>query len=125
MSSKKTATGGAKNWLDCVKWGVVFIVFFSAIGMDFYFAKLSVVVKSFVWFFAVSLIAVLSWSTSSGKVVVAKFNAALTELRKVTWPDVDDVRKSTLMVGVCILFVSVLLWGMDAFFAAVVRWLSI
>ena len=125
MSSKKTAISGKKNWLDFIKWAVIFVAFFSAIGVDFYFEKVSFVVKSVVWISAVSLIVVLAWSTSFGKVAVVKFNAALVELKKVTWPDVDDVRKSTLMVGVCILFVAVLLWGMDAFFAAVVRWLSI
>ena len=125
MSSKKTAISGKKNWLDFIKWAVIFVAFFSAIGVDFYFEKVSFVVKSVIWISAVSLIVVLAWSTSFGKVAVVKFNAALVELKKVTWPDVDDVRKSTLMVGVCILFVAVLLWGMDAFFAAVVRWLSI
>lgn len=125
MSSKKAAISGKKNWLDFIKWTIIFVAFFSAIGMDFYFEKVSFVVKSVIWVSAVSLIVVLAWSTSFGKVAVVKFNAALVELKKVTWPDVDDVRKSTLMVGVCILFVAVLLWGMDAFFAAVVRWLSI
>lgn len=125
MSSKKTAISGKKNWLDFIKWAIIFVAFFSAIGVDFYFEKVSFVVKSVIWVSAVSLIVVLAWSTSFGKVAVVKFNAALVELKKVTWPDVDDVRKSTLMVGVCILFVAVLLWGMDAFFAAVVRWLSI
>jgi preprotein translocase SecE subunit len=125
MSSKKTAISGKKNWLDFIKWAVIFVAFFSAIGVDFYFEKVSFIVKSVIWISAVSLIVVLAWSTSFGKVAVVKFNAALVELKKVTWPDVDDVRKSTLMVGVCILFVAVLLWGMDAFFAAVVRWLSI
>lgn len=125
MSSKKAAISGKKNWLDFIKWTIIFVAFFSAIGVDFYFEKVSFVVKSVVWISAVSLIVVLAWSTSFGKVAVVKFNAALVELKKVTWPDVDDVRKSTLMVGVCILFVAVLLWGMDAFFAAVVRWLSI
>ena len=125
MSSKKTAISGKKNWLDFIKWAIIFVAFFSAIGVDFYFEKVSFIVKSVIWISAVSLIVVLAWSTSFGKVAVVKFNAALVELKKVTWPDVDDVRKSTLMVGVCILFVAVLLWGMDAFFAAVVRWLSI
>ncbi|NBV50912.1 preprotein translocase subunit SecE [bacterium] len=47
----------------------------------------------------------------------------ISELKKVTWPAADDVKKSTIVVMVCILLASGLLALFDLFFGKVVGFL--
>lgn len=44
----------------------------------------------------------------------------VSELKKVTWPNVDDVKKSTIVVLFCILIASGILAFFDLFFGKVV-----
>jgi preprotein translocase SecE subunit len=44
---------------------------------------------------------------------------SVEELRKVTWPDVDQLRNATTVVLVFLAIVSGMIWSMDT----VVRWL--
>ncbi|NBX93827.1 MAG: preprotein translocase subunit SecE [Proteobacteria bacterium] len=47
----------------------------------------------------------------------------VSELRKVTWPTMEDVKKSTIVVMVCILIASGILAIFDLFFGKVVNFL--
>ena len=47
----------------------------------------------------------------------------VAELRKVTWPGVDDVRKSTTVVIICILIASFMLAGFDILWGKVISFL--
>jgi preprotein translocase SecE subunit len=47
----------------------------------------------------------------------------IAELKKVTWPNVQDVKKSTVVVMVCILLASGLLAIFDLLFGKVVGFL--
>ena len=38
---------------------------------------------------------------------------SVTELQKVTWPDSDQLRSATLVVGVFTVLVSLVIWIMD------------
>lgn len=44
---------------------------------------------------------------------------SIEELRKVTWPDYDQLRNATIVVLVFLAIVSGMIWSMDT----VVRWL--
>ena len=125
MVTKKVEVKNKIDWLEAVKWSFIFLLVVGAIGSDFYFDKLSFVIKVVIWLVCASFGLFLFVSTSLGRDCLSRFDAALVELRKVSWPSRDEVAKTTYMVGLCILFVSVLLWCMDSFFAALVKWLSI
>ena len=125
MVTKKVEVKNKIDWLEAVKWSFIFLLVVGAIGSDFYFDKLSFVIKVVIWLVCASFGLFLFVSTSLGRGFLSRFDAALVELRKVSWPSRDEVAKTTYMVGLCILFVSVLLWCMDSFFAALVKWLSI
>ncbi|NBT59558.1 preprotein translocase subunit SecE [bacterium] len=47
----------------------------------------------------------------------------ISELKKVTWPNVDDVKKSTIVVMVCILLASGILAFFDLLFGKFVGFL--
>ena len=48
---------------------------------------------------------------------------SVTELQKVTWPDWDQLRSATLVVGVFTALVSLVIWIMDKTSDVVVSWI--
>ena len=46
----------------------------------------------------------------------------VTELQKVTWPDWDQLRSATIVVGVFTALVSLVIWIMDKTSDVVVSW---
>ena len=47
----------------------------------------------------------------------------VTELQKVTWPDWDQLRSATLVVGVFTVLISLVIWIMDKTSDLVVSWI--
>ena len=47
----------------------------------------------------------------------------VTELQKVTWPDWDQLRSATIVVGVFTVLVSLVIWIMDKMSDLVVSWI--
>ena len=48
---------------------------------------------------------------------------SVTELQKVTWPDWDQLRSATIVVGVFTALVSLVIWIMDKISDVVVSWI--
>ena len=45
------------------------------------------------------------------------------ELQKVTWPDSDQLRSATLVVGVFTVLISLVIWIMDKISDLIVSWI--
>jgi|TARA_B100001245_G_scaffold163282_1_gene123175 preprotein translocase SecE subunit len=48
---------------------------------------------------------------------------SFTELQKVTWPDADQLRSATVVVGVFTVLISLVIWIMDKLSDVVVSWI--
>ena len=48
---------------------------------------------------------------------------SFTELQKVTWPDSDQLRSATLVVGAFTVLISLVIWIMDKISDLVVSWI--
>jgi len=55
----------------------------------------------------------LAYQTALGRSLWGYVSGARTEARKVIWPTRQESLQATLMVGVVVLVVAVLLWGLD------------
>jgi preprotein translocase SecE subunit len=56
--------------------------------------------------------------------LVTLYNEVLTEMKKVTWPDVGQVRQLSIGVIVLALFIGLVIWGMDVVLQQVlVKWI--
>jgi len=53
--------------------------------------------------------------------LVTGYNQVVAEMKKVTWPDVGQVRQLSIGVIVLSLFIGVVIWGMDVF----LQWLLV
>jgi preprotein translocase subunit SecE len=52
------------------------------------------------------------------------YNEVVTEMKKVTWPDVGQVRQLSIGVIVLSLFIGLVIWGMDVVLQQVlVKWI--
>ena len=48
---------------------------------------------------------------------------SFTELQKVTWPDADQLRSATVIVGVFTVLISLVIWIMDKLSDVSVSWI--
>jgi preprotein translocase SecE subunit len=56
--------------------------------------------------------------------LVTLYNEVLTEMKKVTWPDVGQVRQLSIGVIILSLFIGLVIWGMDVVLQQVlVKWI--
>ncbi len=56
--------------------------------------------------------------------LVTMYNEVVTEMKKVTWPDVGQVRQLSIGVIVLSLFIGLVIWGMDIVLQFVlVKWI--
>jgi len=54
---------------------------------------------------------------------VTLYNEVVAEMKKVTWPDVGQIRQLSIGVIVLSLFIGLVIWGMDVFLQFVlVKW---
>ena len=56
--------------------------------------------------------------------LVTLYNEVVTEMKKVTWPDVGQVRQLSIGVILLSLFIGLVIWGMDVVLQQVlVKWI--
>ena len=56
--------------------------------------------------------------------LVTLYHEVVTEMKKVTWPDVGQVRQLSIGVIVLSLFIGLVIWGMDVVLQQVlVKWI--
>jgi preprotein translocase SecE subunit len=56
--------------------------------------------------------------------MVTLYNEVLTEMKKVTWPDIGQIRQLSIGVIVLSLFIGIVIWGMDVILQNVlVKWI--
>ena len=56
--------------------------------------------------------------------MVTLYHEVVTEMKKVTWPDVGQVRQLSIGVIVLSLFIGLVIWGMDVVLQQVlVKWI--
>ena len=56
--------------------------------------------------------------------LVTLYNEVVAEMKKVTWPDVGQVRQLSIGVIVLSLFIGLVIWGMDVVLQQVlVKWI--
>lgn len=112
MSQEKTSSGKTNT--------IVAIIIFIASLVVFYLDPLNLettLYKTLVLLFGTVIAVVVFLSSSDG----AKFRTFLTqtkiELRKVIWPSKDDTVKTTIMIIIAVIVVSIFLWIVDSLFS--------
>lgn len=99
---------------DRIKWISVVFIFISAIlfniyyKMDISYLNSSLLIASFI------LIAIIAFSTNQGRTIFHFMQDAKAEARKIFWPTRYDTLRSTGVVILMVIFLSLILWLFDA-----------
>ena len=106
--------------LDMVKWLLVFILVAVGVVGNYYFAAESLLYRVLALLVLAIIAGWISLQTIKGK-TFAKFSSeARMEIRKVIWPTKQELMQTTLIVVVFVLFVALILWGVDSLIGWVV-----
>ena len=104
----------ARQTRDGLRWIGVGLLVLSGIVANFYFDESSLLYRLLGMVGIGILSAPLALGTTSGLAFSQLLREARIELRKVVWPTRSEVAQTTLLVLAFVLFVALILWGLDA-----------
>lgn len=105
---------------DIAKWvGVLIIVVAIVIG-NAYYSAVSLPLRATVIIIAGIAAIALALTTVKGRAAFGFIKEARLEMRKVVWPTRQETVQTTLMIAGIVLLMSLILWGVDSFFAYIV-----
>ncbi|WP_017443627.1 preprotein translocase subunit SecE [Gayadomonas joobiniege] len=111
--------------MDPVKWGLTFIILAAAVvGNYWYSEQVSVLWRAIAVVAAVVVAGLIAAQTAKGKSAITFSKEARTEVRKVIWPTRDEALRTTVIVLIATLIMSLLLWGLDGIMVRAVSFLT-
>lgn len=99
--------------LDTLKWIGVFALVVLAISGFYYFSAYALYLRVIGMLIITGLMLLLAAQTVKGQQVLAFFQGARSEARKVVWPTRQETTQLTLIVLVVVLIAAVCLWVLD------------
>ena len=100
--------------LDGLKWVVVVaLVIAGAVGNS-YFGAESVLYRAMGLVVLAAVAVAVALQTAKGQVFWGLLRDAKAEIRKVVWPTRQETVQTTVIVVLVVLFMSLVLWGLDS-----------
>lgn len=121
MNVKKVKDSSKK---DTFLWVFIFLLTVSGIFANSYFSVVALPIRAAVGIVLAAIILTLVCYTQKGNLAWAFIKGSRNELRKVVWPTKQETTQMTLLVVVMVVVVALILWGVDAFFFWLVKFLS-
>lgn len=97
-----------------VKWLVVFALVAVGVVGNYYYSAESLLYRVLA---LLALAVVAGWvalQTEKGRKFAALVSEAKAEIRKVVWPTRPELMQTTMIVVVFVLFMALVLWGLDS-----------
>lgn len=109
---KSNAEAQSSNY-DGLKWGLVVLLVSVAVAGNLYFKEYSPLYRV-LGVLAVAVVAgFVALKTDKGRRFVDMAAESRTEIRKVVWPTRQETTQTTLIVLAAVLFMGLVLWGID------------
>ena len=100
--------------LDTLKWGVVFLLLAGAVAGNYVYGEESALLRAVGVVIAVLIAGLIALQTEKGRTAATFAKEARTEVRKVVWPTRQEAVRTTGIVLVVTLLMSVLLYLLDS-----------
>lgn len=100
--------------LDAVKWLLIVAVVAAGIYGNTIYATVPLLYRAMAGVVFAGLIMVIGLQTEKGSAAWDLAKEARVEIRKVVWPTRQETTQTTLIVVAVVLFVSLILWGLDS-----------
>lgn len=106
--------------MDSLKWASVFALAGIAIAGNYHYSDQSVLIRAIAVLVIAASAAFIGLKTSKGQKFWQFAMDARNELRKVVWPSRQETIQTTFMVLGIVVFVGLVLWGVDSLLLKVV-----
>ena len=99
---------------DIFKWAVVVLLVATGVIGNNYFSAESLLYRLIAVLVLAGLAGFFALKTAKGKAFFVLAKEAKTEIRRVVWPTRQETMQTTLIVLAVVIFMSLVLWGVDS-----------
>jgi preprotein translocase subunit SecE len=110
---KSNAEAPASNF-DGVKWVLVALLVSVAVAGNLYFKEYSPLYRVLGVLVVAAIAGFVALKTDKGRRFADMAAESRTEIRKVIWPTRQETTQTTLIVLAAVLFMGLVLWGIDS-----------
>lgn len=100
---------------DVFKWALVVLLVAVAVVGNNYFSAESLLYRLIAILLLTGVAGFVALQTAKGRSFFALAKEAKNEIRRVVWPTRQETFQTTLIVLAVVLFMSLVLWGVDSF----------
>lgn len=98
---------------DGLKWGLVVLLASAAVIGNLYFKEFSPLYRVLGVLVVAAIAGFVALKTDKGRRFADMAAESRTEIRKVVWPSRQETTQTTLIVLAAVLFMGLVLWGID------------
>lgn len=110
--------------LDWAKWLISSVLVLAGLAGNHYYSEVSMPLRTLGWVAVLALAGFIASTTQKGKWVVEFFRDSRQELRKVVWPTREETMQTTMFVGIAVIVLALILWGLDWVLIQAIGWLT-
>lgn len=118
------ADGQDDGRLDWVKWSISVALLLAGLIANHYYSEVSMPIRMLAWLALLALSAFVATKTQKGRWILGFVQDSRSELRKVVWPTREETVQTTMIVGVMVVILALLLWGLDGILVWIIGWLT-
>lgn len=118
MSSK---VEDSTDRFDTVKWLLVLAIVIGGIYGNSVYAAVTLLYRALAGVALAGVVVAIGLQTVKGKAVWDLAKEARVEVRKVVWPTRQETTQTTLIVVAVVIFVALILWGLDSGLSWVIK----
>lgn len=109
---KSNAEAQSSNY-DGIKWGLVVLLVSAAVAGNLYYDEYSPLYRAVGVIVAAAIAGFVALKTDKGRRFADMAAESRAEIRKVVWPTKQETTQTTLIVLAAVLFMGLVLWGID------------
>jgi len=120
----KTVDAPSNAKLDWLKWIIAISLLIAGIVANYYYNYQPWPLRLLGWLVLLGVISAIVLQTYRGKQLLNFVRESRMELRKVFWPTKQETMQTTLFVGVMVVVLALILWGIDSILMWLIGWLT-
>lgn len=110
----KSNAEAQSSGFDGLKWGLVVLLVSAAVAGNLYFDEYSPLYRAIGVIVVAVIAGFVALKTDKGRRFADMAAESRTEIRKVIWPTRQETTQTTLIVLAAVLFMALVLWGIDS-----------
>ncbi len=100
--------------LDALKWMLILLLVLGGVYANSMYGTVALLYRALVGLAVAAVAAAIALQTAKGHAAWDLAKEAKVEVRRVIWPSRQELTQTTLIVVVVVIFVGIVLWGLDS-----------